>query len=147
MYVFITDGKLDDLDAVKKYTIQLAKQIADNKRNFVKFVLVGVGSDIDQHQLEELDDFSTGTGIDIWDYKIAQDMKALVEIFAEVVDENQIVAPTGTIYDSAGNRIKQYTDGLPAKVSLSLPASCQWFELEVYGQRIRQTVILPKDNG
>lgn len=144
MYVFITDGKLDDLDEVKKYTTQLAKQIAGNKRNFVKFVLVGVGSDIDQHQLEELDDLSTGTGVDIWDYKIAQEMNDLVEIFAEVVDENQIVAPTGSIYDSVGNRIKQYSDGLPAKVSLSLPASCQWFELEVYGQRIRQTVIFPQ---
>lgn len=143
MYIFITDGRIDDLDEVKKYTTQLTKDIASGKRNYVKCVLIGVGDGIDRHQLEELDDFDTGTGIDIWDYKIATEMQGLIQIFAEVVDENQIVASTGTIYDSTGNIINKYTDGLPAKISISLPSTSQWFELEVYGQRIRQTVIIP----
>ncbi|AOY80644.1 VWA domain-containing protein [Moorena producens JHB] len=145
MYVFITDGKLDDLKQVKNYTTKLAKEIKSGQRNPVKCVLIGVGNEIDRTQLEELDDLSTESGIDIWDYKIAEEMSALVQIFAEVVDENQIVAPTAMIYDSAGNIVKRYTDGLPAKISLTLPGDSQWFELEVYGNKIRQTVVLPNN--
>ncbi|MBW4676508.1 MAG: VWA domain-containing protein [Desmonostoc geniculatum HA4340-LM1] len=144
MFIFITDGRVYDLEAVKQYTTELAKNIASGKRYSVKFVLIGVGDQIDKSQLEELDDFNTGTDVDIWDYKIAKEMASLVQIFAEVVDENQIVAPIGTIYDSAGNVIKKYTDGLPAKVSISMSPQSQWFEIEVYGQRIRQSIVLPK---
>ncbi len=144
MYIFITDGSIDDLDDVKQYTTQLSQNIASGKQSYVKCVLVGVGNKIDIHQLEELDDFDSGNNVDIWDYKIAEEMPALVQIFAEVVSENQIVAPTGSIYDSAGYLVKKYTDGLPAKVSISLPATSEWFELEVYGQRIRQTVVTSK---
>lgn len=147
MYVFITDGKLDDLEQVKKYTTQLTKQIESGQRNSVKCILIGVGNEIDRTQLEELDDLNTQSGIDIWDYKIAEEMSALVQIFAEVVDENQIVAPIGMIYDSAGQLVKRYTDGLPAKISLTLPSESQWFELEVYGKKIRQTVIFPENEG
>ena len=141
MYVFITDGKLDDLDEVKEYTIQLAKDIESDRRNIVKCVLIGIGEQIDASQLQELDDLDTGTDIDIWDHKIAQEMRALEEIFAEVVNENQLIAPTGTIYDSEGNVIKKYTDGLPTKIIFSMPVNSQYFELEVGEQRIRQTVI------
>lgn len=140
MYIFITDGKLDDLATVKQYSLQLARQIATGQRNAVKCVLIGVGDAIDERQFQELDDLETGTAIDIWDSKIAKNMRDIVEIFAEVVDENQIVAPTGTIYDSQGKIAKKYTDGLPAKASFSLPLSSQWFELEVMGQKIRQTL-------
>lgn len=143
IYVFITDGKLDDLDEVKKYTTQLAKEIAGSQRNFVKCVLIGVGNEINESQMEELDNLDTGTDVDIWDHKIAKDMRALVEIFAEVVDANKIVAPTAVIYDSAENVVEKFTDGLPARVSFSMPATSQWFELEVAGRRIRQTVVVP----
>lgn len=143
MYVFITDGKLDDLENVKNFTTQLAKEIANNSRNPVKCVLIGVGNEIDEHQMEELDDLDTGTDVDIWDHKIANDMRALIEIFAEVVTENQFVASTGIIFDSTGNIIKKYSDGLPAKIAFSMPSTSQWFELEVQGQKIRQTITQP----
>jgi len=141
IYVFITDGKLDDLDEVKQYTIKLAKDIEAGRRNLVKCVLIGIGEQIDASQLQELDDLDTGTDIDIWDHKIAKEMRTLEEIFAEVVNENQIIATTGNIYDSEGNIIKKYTDGLPTKIVFSMPANSQYFELEVGGQKIRQMVI------
>ena len=144
MYVFVTDGRLDDLARVKQHTIALAKEIAAGKRNPIKCVLIGVGNEIDQSQMEELDDLETGTDVDIWDHKIAEEMQAVVQIFAEVVDENQIVAPTANIYDSAGKVVKQFTDGLPAKVAIVLPKNSEFFELEAGGQKIRQTVIVPK---
>lgn len=145
MCIFITDGKIDDLDAVKSYTVQLAQEIVSGQRNLVKCILIGVGEGIDKTQLEELDDLHTGTDVDIWDYKVAQEMRALVEIFSELVDENQIVAETGAIiYDSNGNVAKRYADALPAKIMISLPLGSQWFELEIHGQRIRQNLLMSR---
>jgi hypothetical protein len=140
MYVFLTDGRLDDLEAVKRYTIRLCKEIASGKRYPVKFVLIGVGDKIDAGQMEELDDLESGTEVDIWDHKIATEMRNLVEIFAEVVDENQIVAPTAYLYDASGKVVKSFADGLPARVTFTMPASSSYFELEVGGERIRQAV-------
>jgi hypothetical protein len=144
MYIFITDGELHDLDDVKNYTIRLCKDIQREKRNPLKCVLIGIGDDINEEQMEELDDLDSGTSVDIWDHKIARDMRSLVEIFAEVVSEHQIVAPTARIYDSSGQLVKNFSDGLPAKVSFTMQATSEWFELEVAGQRIRQPVVLPK---
>ncbi|MDB9313127.1 hypothetical protein PN462_08440 [Spirulina sp. CS-785/01] len=144
MYVFITDGKLDDLAEVKEETRQLASAIASGQRNLVKCILIGVGDAIHEQQMLELDNLETGTNLDIWDHKIAKTMRDMVEIFAEVVDENQIVAPTGTIYDDRGNIIKRYTDGLPAKINFTIPTNSQWFELEVLGQNIRQ-ILTPQN--
>lgn len=144
IYVFITDGRLDDLEALKQYTTELAQQIESSTRNPLKCVLIGVGQSIDESQMVELDDLDTGTSIDIWDHKIAKEMRTLAEIFAEVVTENQIVAPTGAIFDSNGNLVRQFSDGLPAKVEVQLPRSATWFELEVMGQRIRQGLEIPR---
>lgn len=140
MYVFITDGRLDDLPDVKRLTTQLAREIDKNHRNPIKCVLIGMGDEIDESQMEELDNLDTGTEVDIWDHKIAKEMRALVEIFAEVVSENQIVAPTGSISDATGQRVWKCSDGVPATVSFSMPASSAWFELEVGGRRIRQSI-------
>jgi len=143
MYIFITDGKLDDLPEVKNLTTQIAHEISQGKRNPVKFVLIGVGDSVDEKQMEELDNLDTGTDMDLWDHKIAKEMRALVEIFSEVVEENQIIAPTGIIVDSSGKKVKVFSDGLPAKINVSMDASSEWFELEVAGRRIRQTLLLP----
>jgi hypothetical protein len=144
IYIFLTDGELHDLDEVKRYTIQLCKEIAAKKRNPLKCVLIGIGEAVNEGQMEELDDLDSGTSVDIWDHKIAKDMRSLVEIFAEVVNENQIIAPFAKIYDDKGQIVKNYTDGLPAKISFTLPETATAFELEVGGQRVRQSVVEPK---
>jgi hypothetical protein len=143
MYVFVTDGRLDDLDDVKRYTTQLAREIEAGKRNPVKCVLIGVGDKIDEGQMEELDDLDTGTDVDVWDHKIAQEMRALNEIIVELVDESKIVAPNAVIYDDSGQVAERFTDGLPAKAEFTMPASSKYFELEVGGRRIKQSVVMP----
>src|SRR4051794_28494274 len=45
-YVFITDGELHDLEAVKRYSITLARDIAAGRRRPIKFVLIGVGTNV-----------------------------------------------------------------------------------------------------
>ncbi len=143
MYVFITDGKLDDLEQVKTYTTSLCREIAAGRRNPVKCVLVGVGESIDEAQMEQLDDLESGTDVDVWDHKIAKEMRNIIEIFAEVVSENQLVAATARIFAPDGQVVKNFADGLPAKASFSMPAGFEWFELEVAGQRIRQPIVAP----
>ncbi len=140
MYVFITDGALNDIDAVKRYCTKLARDIAKGKRNDLKFVLIGLGNQIDEDQMEELDDLETGTDIDLWDHKIAKEMTQLAEIFAEVVSETVIIVPNdGVVKDSNGNVIKDYRDkGLPALMWFDLPPGSQWFTLEISGQSVYQ---------
>src|SRR5438105_9953142 len=114
-YVFVTDGELHDLDAVKQYSTKLAHEVAAKRRNPLKFVLIGVGPSINEQQMEELDDLDTGTEIDLWDHKIAAHMRVLQEIFAEVVNKNARVADKAKIYDSHGHVVKDYSDvGLTA---------------------------------
>lgn len=145
MYIFITDGYLDDLEAVKRYTVQFAKQIQRGQRNLTKCILIGVGKEVNERQMMELDDLDTGTKIDIWDHKLASHMRHLIEIFAELVDEHHIVAPMATVFDSDNQLVKKFVDGLPAKVTIELPVTTKWFELEVMGKRIRQ-MVLPSSN-
>jgi hypothetical protein len=48
MYIFITDGELHDLQEVKTYTTFLCRQIQSGRRNPLKCVLIGIGSDINE---------------------------------------------------------------------------------------------------
>jgi hypothetical protein len=138
-YAFITDGEIHDLDEVKEYSTRLARDIPSRRRAPVKFVLVGVGDAVDEAQMEELDDLDTGTDIDLWDHKLAAEMRVLQEIFAEVVDKNARVAPNGRILDGQGKVVKDYsTAGLPAYLEFEVPAGSDHFVLEVNGQKVTQ---------
>jgi hypothetical protein len=138
-YVFITDGELHDLDEVKAYSRDLARAVAARRRNPLKFVLVGVGANINEAQMEELDDLDTGTDIDLWDHKIASEMRVLQEIFAEVVDKNARIADRGRILDPAGKTIKDYSDtGMTAYLEFTVPAGTEYFTLEVNNNKIHQ---------
>jgi hypothetical protein len=138
-YVFITDGELHDLDAVKHFSTWLAREIAAGKRQPVKFVLIGVGPDISEKQMEELDDLDTGTPIDLWDHKLAKEMRVLQEMFAEVVDQNARVADHGRILDATGRVVKDFSgSGLPAQFEFEVPTGQPYFTLEVLGNRIHQ---------
>jgi hypothetical protein len=138
-YVFITDGELHDLEAVKSYSVRLAKDVASGKRKPVKFVLIGVGPNVNEKQMEELDDLETGTDIDLWDHKLAEHMRVLQEIFAEVVNKNARVADRAKILDPQDKVVKDYSDtGLPAFLDFTMPTGSTYFVLEVEGQKIRQ---------
>lgn len=140
MAIFLTDGKLDDFEEVVKYSIQMAHEVEDGKCNFMKCVLIGVGDKISEEQMAALDDLETGTDVDIWDHKIAKEMRSLVEIFAEVVDENQIIAANGTILDDQDNVVKVFSDGLPAKISFSIPINSKFFTLKIGDYAVKQPI-------
>lgn len=138
-YVFITDGEVHDLEAVKSYSRQLARDVAAKKRRPVKFVLIGVGPNVNERQMEELDDLDTGTEVDLWDHKIASEMRQLEEIFAEVVDKNARIADKARIVDPQGKVVKDYSDtGLSGYIEFEIPAGAEYFTLEVNGSKIHQ---------
>jgi hypothetical protein len=138
-YVFITDGELHDLDEVKRYSTELARTVAAKRRNPLKFVLIGVGESVNEAQMEELDDLDTGTDVDLWDHKLAAEMRILQEIFAEVVDKNARIADKARIVDPQGRVIKDYSDtGITAFLEFEVPANTPYFTLEVNGNRIHQ---------
>lgn len=141
-YVFVTDGRIDDLEAVKNYTADLARRIATGNAKSVKCVLIGVGEFVDESQMVQLDDLpdELGLEVDIWDHKVALTMRDLRDIFAEVVDENAMVAPAGRVFNDSGNVVKTWNDGVPSKLVFTLPRGAKNFTLEVAGQRIEQSL-------
>jgi len=144
--VFITDGIIEDLEEVKQFCMQYARQIAAGQRNFCKLVLIGVGEEVDEQQMTELDDMFEGSGlrtpsgedIDLWDHKLASEMRQLHEVFAEVVSEKIIIADQGRILDSTGRVVVGYSDGVPALLRFTLPRGSHSFTLELPGHRICQ---------
>ncbi len=144
--VFVTDGVIEDLEAVKAYCRDLARRVARGEQAFVKLVLLGVGEEVDEGQMEELDDMFEGSElrdphgnpIDLWDHKLASEMRSLHEIFAEVVSDNVVVAGWGTVLAGAGRVAHSYPDGLPARLRFTLPAGTTAFTLDFPGGRVTQ---------
>ena len=140
-YVFITDGELHDLDAVMDYSKRLAKDVSAGRRNPLKFVLIGIGKEVNEAQMTELDDLDAGVDVDLWDHKLAAEMRVLQEIFAEVVDKHSRVADNGRVLDPNGRVVKDFSDtGLPAFLEFEMPAGSNYFTLDVNGQRIDQVL-------
>ncbi len=148
LVVFITDGIIEDIQEVIDYCLIVGKQISKGERKFVKLVLLGVGEEVDEPQMQLLDDMFEGIGlkdpegneIDLWCHKLASDMKKLEEVFAEVVSEHTLVASQGRILDDQGKEVKSYKDGLPAKLRFYLPKKSHSFTLEYPGGKIIQDI-------
>ena len=141
MYVFFTQGIIHDIEAVKSYTTTLAAQVASGLRHELKLVLIGVGKNIDRAHLEALDTLDTGTAIDLWDYRLAPEMRDVLELFTEVGDSHTIICPGGAVLDPSGNMIADYhAQGLPARISFTLPAALKSFVVDMAGTRIEQRI-------
>ncbi|MCK6509479.1 hypothetical protein L6R29_05860 [Myxococcota bacterium] len=135
MYVFVTDGAIDDLEEVKAFTTELAQTIEAGKRPPFKGVLIGLGPEVKEEQMIELDDLETGTEVDIWDHKLAGDLRQMWDIFAEVVSRNEILAPWGRILDQDLRLLKEYPNGLPTLLEFEVPLTTTHIILEAAGQR------------
>jgi len=128
IYVFLTDGIIEDLEQVKEYTLKVGRELAEEKRGFIKFVLIGLGTAIDEDQMIELDDLDygdlkipNGDAVDLWDHTTAAEMTSLDQIFKECVSSQTIVLPSAQIIDSTGSPVqpigdRSFADGLPALV-------------------------------
>ena len=153
--LIITDGIIEDLEDVKEFCFKYALEIADNIKPFIKLLLIGVGKEIDEKQLEELDNMfegsfikdSTGLDIDLWDYQVADDIQVLEQIFKEFVSAETIVTHYGRILNQTGTVCEEYNFGVPALMRFKLPAGSTAFTLEFSGGNVTQDITdaLPKD--
>jgi len=153
--VFVTDGVIEDMDEVKAYCLAFARKIALGERGFVKLVLLGVGELVDEGQMEELDDMFEGSDlcdqlgnpIDLWDHKLASEMRSLNEIFAEVVSDQVMIADSGEILDAAGKVLHRFSDGLPARLRFHLPPGSTAFTLKFPDGQVTQDLTEALDRG
>ena len=144
LFIFITDGHINDLQQLKQYTDRLAEDIASGRHNFVKCILVGIGEEINEANLQALITPNPHNYVKIWNYLIISDLEEMLKMFADIISEEQLVAEYGTIYDAHGNILKEYPHGIPNRVVFSMPSSSPWFELDLPGkQRIKQMIKVP----
>jgi hypothetical protein len=145
VYVFITDGVIEDLEDVKTFSLKIGRELSEKKREFIKFVLIGLGPQVDEKQMEELDDLDygglklpNGDDIDLWDHTLASSMRSPDEIFKEVVSKNTHVSGSATIVDSNGQPVKpigrpSYGDGLPARIEFTMSPGAKSFTVTLAG--------------
>ena len=138
--VFITDGHLHDASQIKSYAAEVAKQIAQGRLPRLNFVLVGVGDQVDEEQMEEICHAEyPGVG-HLWCHRIAAEIKDVAELVAVLVDETMTVAAGGTITDAKGKVLKVYEGRLPAVLEFDVPEGTESFTLEVNGQKFTQPI-------
>ncbi len=138
--VIVTDGQIHDADKVKKLSGEIADKIARGQLPRMNFVLVGVGSQIDEEQMEAISHLEhVGVG-HMWCHRVAAEMKDLPELVAVLVDETMTVAAGGTVYDQSGTILKVYEGRLPAVLEFEVPEGTRSFVLEVNGQRFEQPI-------
>jgi len=138
--VIVTDSQLSDAGDVIAYTQQVAKEIVAGRLPRINFVLLGVGEQVDEKQMEKIGhEEYPGVG-HLWCHRHADKLEEMAELVAVLVDETMTVAAGGTIYDDKGKVIKVYEGRLPAVLQFDVPPGCQEFTLEVGGQRFTQPV-------
>ncbi|MBL8739435.1 MAG: VWA domain-containing protein, partial [Myxococcales bacterium] len=136
--VIITDSQINDAADLQAYSAQVAKEIAAGRLPRLNFVLVGVGEQCDEQQMEEIcHEEYPGVG-HLWCHRIADRMEEMAELVAVLVDETMTVAAGGTIYGDKGEVLKTYEARLPAVLEFPVPEGCKSFTLEVGGQRFTQ---------
>lgn len=142
--VLITDSQLYDADDVKAYSAQVAKEVASGRLPRMNFVLVGVGEQVDEEQMEDIchEEFP-GVG-HLWCHRVADRMEEMAELVAVLVDETMTVAAGGTVYDDKGKVLKIYEARLPAVLEFDVPKGCTSFTLEVGGEKYVQP--LPEED-
>jgi hypothetical protein len=142
--VFITDGQLHDADEVKALSKKIAQDITKGALPRLNFILVGVGNDIDEEQLEGIaHEEYPGIG-HLWCHRVAAEITQVAELVAVLVDETMTVAAGGTVYDDKGKVLKIYEARLPAVLEFDVPEGTKSFTLEVGGKRFTQP--LPKED-
>lgn len=142
--VFVTDGQINDQGGVLKASRQIAERIAKGSLPPLHLVLVGVGEQVSERQMEEISHIEVPGVEHLWCHRVAEEMHEMAELVSGLVDSTMTVAAGGTVYDATGNVVKRYDKRLPAVLEFALPAGHERFTLEVDGRRYTQD--LPDDD-
>lgn len=144
--VFVTDGQIHDTGEVKKLTLDVARRVARGNFPRTSFILVGVGDDVREEQMEEIAHVEVPGVGHMWCHRVAEEITQVAELVAVLVDESMTVAAGGTITDDRGNVLRVYEGRLPAVLEFSVPEGAKRFTLEVNGQRFEQELPEEEDH-
>ena len=148
MGVIITDGKIEDETECIEYCMDVGRWLKNNPEITRKLVLIGVGDEVDEKQLDRLDDMFEETelkddDIDLWACKavakIESEQQIIDVLFGELMGNIEI-ASSGKVLDSSGNVVQTFSDGLMGKFRFTLPAGCKSFTLQAGGNEIEQDI-------
>lgn len=139
----VTDGQIHDLNDLVAYTKDLARAIMDQKFPRTNLVIVGVGAEIDEEQLEQLEQATPEgyNGRDVWCHAEAESVDDLPELVAHLLDANIPAFWGGAmVTDEQGNTLQAWEDMVPALIEFELPAKAQSFTLRVGSERYTQSL-------
>ncbi|NEP79816.1 MAG: hypothetical protein F6K39_17565 [Okeania sp. SIO3B3] len=143
--LFITDGVIADLDEVVARAMEIGNEIVAGKRGHCKFVVVGIGEEVDWEQLKVLDNMFDNSplekkGIDLWDCKLATSMNELLEIWDEV-DFGITLPGYARITDDKESELVSYADGIPQRMEFNVVPGTKSVTVEIAGKTIVQPLI------
>lgn len=152
MGVVITDGIIEDEKDVVDYCMKLGRGLdslataGKRKKNSFKLVLIGIGEEVDEDQFERLNDMFEDSPlegkIDLWACGMVASMQEesdiLAVLFGELMSEELIVAPSGTVVDGSGLELRKWPDGVPGKFRFILPKGQSSFTVRIQGEEITQ---------
>jgi hypothetical protein len=135
--LFTTDGVINDLEEVMQRSRQVAQEIVNGQRQQCKFIIVGCGSEVSLEQINKLDNLDSE--VDLWDGKIANEMRELEEIWDEV-DFGVTLPGTARISTEYGEEVMTYSDGIPQRMEFFVPEGTTSLIIEMFGKTIAQTI-------
>jgi hypothetical protein len=147
--VILTDGAWEDDDhrQLLALTQEMCNQVASGQRRLMKCVLLGWTNESNENEIQriesrfnDLDNFDSGTEIDVWSHKWINDMRDFNQIFIELVRETSLQVG-GRILDGARRSVLA-KDEFNFGIDFTLPGNSREFTLVLdevgeYTQAIR----------
>lgn len=144
--VVLTDGIIEDEKECTDYCLKIGREMASGRRSRVKLILIGIGHEVDEGQLERFDNMFEGTGIDydLWSHGMVESMQdeadILAVLYGELIDEDTTVASSGRVEDASGRQLAAWPDGMPGKFRFVLPRGQMSFTIKAGSQKVVQDV-------
>ena len=144
--VIVTDGQFFDAAKVKEYSQLVAEEIVAGSLPPLNFVLVGVGSEVDEEQMESIC-HAEYAGIEhMWCHRVAEEMEEIAQLVAVLVDESMTISSSGRLLDHRDQVLQVYEGRIPAVLEFDVPPGCDRFTLEINGERYQQAIPAEEDH-
>lgn len=140
IFVFVTDGHIEDESQVVAATHRLAAEIKAGRRPSLKCVLLGIGRQVDRQQLARIDDMQMPdelADIDIWNAKVLGEMRDLNDAWSEIFDPETVVGTSVRVFNDRGQLVHERTDEVKALITFEIPADSRSFELVLNGGEMK----------
>lgn len=147
--VIVTDGKLHDAEDVVAHTADLAGAIAAGQFPKTVYTLIGIGSDVDEAQLNRLMHQATPPGYphrEIFCYEMADTLEQLPALVSHLVNQNTPAFYGGATVEAGGQVVQTYEDMVPAVLAFALPLEARSFTLRAGERSFSQDFDLVEDD-